>query len=73
MNERNQAAAQCRGKCAGGRACACSQGHKAHHICRNPRCTCHQPEAYGLHLDAHTMRYVPDAPPAGVTVLEATA
>jgi hypothetical protein len=53
----------CTGTCRGGRPCRCKYiyGEQRHtqHICNNPACICHQPEAWGLRLDG--AMYVQDA------------
>ena len=60
----------CNGKCAGGRKCRCTAGHKSTHICGDSTCRCHHFGAYGLAYDAKRGIYVREnQPPAGVRVL----
>lgn len=60
----------CKGKCAGGRKCGCTAGHKSTHICGDSTCRCHHFSAYGLAYDAKRGQYVRENQlPAGVRVL----
>jgi hypothetical protein len=61
--------APCKRTCRAGRPCCCVGRAHTQHICRNPDCQCHQPEAFGLRLDG--WRYVDESAQA-VQALEVT-